>query len=46
MVFLDHNGNELTRRLMGIGTEGFFAAEIDQAIATSLNRLRSVALNH
>ncbi|MEJ2140890.1 MAG: thioredoxin fold domain-containing protein [Gammaproteobacteria bacterium] len=44
MVFLDHNGNELTSRLMGVGTEGFFAAEIDQAIDTSLNRLRSVAL--
>jgi len=30
---------------MGIGTEGFFAAEIDTAIDTSLNRLRLVALN-
>lgn len=45
MVFLDHNGKELTKRLMGIGTEGFFAAEIDTAIDMSLNRLRSVALN-
>ena len=45
MVFLDHNGLELTNRLMGIGTEGFFAAEIDTAINTSLSRLRSVALN-
>ena len=44
MVFLDHKGNELTKRLMGVGTEGFFANEIDQAIDTSLNRLRSVAL--
>lgn len=44
MVFLDYNGKELTRRLLGIGTEGFFANEIDQAIDHSLNRLRSVAL--
>lgn len=44
MVFLDHNGKELTRRLMGIGTEGFFADEIDQAINKSLQRLRAVAL--
>lgn len=46
MVFLDHNGLELTKRLMGVGTEGFFADEIDTAITTSLNRLRSVALNN
>jgi thioredoxin-related protein len=45
MVFLDHNGRELTSRLMGIGTEGFFAAEIDDAIDVSLSRLRSVAIN-
>lgn len=45
MVFLDHNGKELTKRLMGVGTEGFFANEIDKAIDTSLNRLRSVALH-
>lgn len=44
MVFLDHNGKELTGRLMGIGTEGFFANEIDQAIDKSLSRIRSVAL--
>lgn len=44
MVFLDHKGNELTKRLMGVGTEGFFANEIDQAINISLNRLRSIAL--
>ena len=44
MVFLDHNGKELTKRLMGVGTEGFFANEIDMAIDKSLNRLRSVAL--
>lgn len=44
MVFLDNKGNELTKRLMGVGTEGFFANEIDQAIDISLNRLRSVAL--
>lgn len=44
MVFLDHNGKELTNRLMGVGTEGFFANEIDQSINHSLNRLRSVAL--
>lgn len=44
MVFLDHNGKELTTRLLGIGTEGFFANEIDQAIDHSLLRLRAVAL--
>jgi len=45
MVFLDHNGRELTKRLMGVGTEGFFFADIDRAIDTSLNRLRSIVLN-
>lgn len=45
MVFLDSNGRELTKRLMGVGTEGFFANEIDQAIVHSLRRLSSVALN-
>lgn len=44
MVFLDRNGKELTKRLMGVGTEGFFANEIDKAIDHSLRRLRSVAL--
>lgn len=46
MVFLDHKGNELTRRLMGVGTEGYFANEIDQAIDHSLSRLRAVAFNN
>lgn len=45
MVFLDHTGKELAKRLLGIGTEGYFAAEIDQAIDTSLHRLRAVAVN-
>lgn len=45
MVFLDHTGKELTKRLMGVGTEGYFAAEIDKAIDTSLSRIRSVALS-
>lgn len=45
VVFVDHNGKELAKRIMGIGTEGYFAYELDQAIDLSLQRLRAVALN-
>ena len=46
LVFVDHNGKELAKRIMGVGTEGYFAYELDQSIELSLRRLRAaVALN-
>lgn len=44
MVFLDNEGNEIAPRLVGIGTEGFFAGDIDKAIETALSRIRPIAL--
>jgi len=44
LVFLNHTGKEMAPKLVGIGTEGFFAGDIDDAIDMALARLRSVAL--
>lgn len=44
LVFLNSDGEEMAPKLVGIGTEGFFAGEIDQAINVALTRVRSVAL--
>ena len=44
LVFLNNKGEELAPKLVGIGTEGFFAGEIDNAIELALTRMRSVAL--
>ena len=41
LVFVDGNGEEVARKLVGIGTEGFFAGDIDNAIDHALSRLRS-----
>jgi len=39
LVFLDSYGKELAPRIIGVGTEGFFAGEIDDAIDLALRRL-------
>ena len=44
LVFLNSEGKELAPKLVGIGTEGFFAADIDNAIELALSRMRAVAL--
>lgn len=44
LVFLNSDGNEIAPKLVGIGTEGFFAGDIDNAIDVALTHLRSVAL--
>lgn len=45
LVFLNKDGEEIAPKLVGIGTEGFFAGDIDNAIDMALNRLRSVAFH-
>lgn len=44
LIFLNSNGQEIAPKLVGIGTEGFFAGDIDNAIDVALTQLRSVAL--
>lgn len=44
LVFLNSEGKEIAPKLVGIGTEGFFAGDIDNAIEVALTHLRSVAL--
>lgn len=46
VVFLDHNGQELSRRLIGLANEYYYGEWLDNAIDTSLSKLRpsSVAL--
>lgn len=44
LVFLNSDGKEIAPKLVGIGTEGFFAGDIDNAIDVALTHLRSVAL--
>jgi len=48
MVFLDPNGKELYKRILGVNTVEMFGGRVDQALAASLNKLRSqtVAKNH
>ena len=41
MVFLDPNGKELYKRILGINTVEMFGGRVDQALAASLNKLRS-----
>lgn len=45
LVFLNAEGKEIAPKLVGLGTEGFFAGDIDNAIDTALLHLRSVAIN-
>ena len=45
LAFVNANGKELTPRLMGIGNEYFFGGDIENAIETSLQKVRSVAVN-
>lgn len=44
MVFLDPEGRELSKSLVGLGTEGFFAGDIDNAIDNALRQLRPLAM--
>lgn len=44
LVFLNSDGKEIAPKLVGIGTEGFFAGDIDNAIDVALTHLRAVAL--
>ena len=44
LVFLNGDGKEIAGKLVGIGTEGFFAGEIDNAIDAALMKLSSEAL--
>ena len=44
LVFLNNRGEEIAAKLVGIGTEGFFAGDIDNAIHIALSRMRAVAL--
>lgn len=39
MLFLDHNGKELAKRLIGINTIEMFGGDVDNAIELSLKKL-------
>jgi len=43
LVFVNSNGEQIATKLVGIGTEGFFAGDIDQAIEMARRHLQSVA---
>ena len=45
LVFLNGDGKEIAPKLVGIGTEGFFAKDIDNAIDAALMHLNSMASN-
>ena len=45
VVFVDAEGRELARRLVGITTVDYYGGFLDEAIDTSLQRLRQVVLN-
>ena len=44
MVFLNSEGKEIAPKLIGIGTEGFFAGDIDDSIELALEQIKSVAM--
>ena len=44
LIFVNGDGKEMAPKLVGIGTEGFFAGDIDNAIDLALSKLRSIAL--
>ncbi len=43
ILFLDHQGKELTRRMVGLGTADFFGLYLDAAIADARARLLAQA---
>ena len=45
LIFVDHQGRELSPRLLGVGTIDFFGGDIDDAIDQSLQKVRAVALH-
>jgi len=40
IIFVDHNGKELAKRLIGINTVEYFGGDVDKAIAVSLKKIR------
>lgn len=44
LIFVNGQGHEVAAKLVGIGTEGFFAGDIDNAIDRAISALRSVAM--
>ncbi|MDH5446760.1 MAG: thioredoxin family protein [Gammaproteobacteria bacterium] len=44
LIFVSSKGAEVAPKLVGIGTEGFFAGDIDNAINHAISKLRSIAL--
>lgn len=45
VVFLNHQGKELVKRLIGITTRDFYGGFLDEAIDQSLQRARGVDMN-
>lgn len=45
VVFVDADGRELARRLVGITTVDYYGGFLDEAIDSSLQRLRQVVMN-
>ena len=41
MVFIDQNGKELTKRMIGINTIDYFGGDVDNAIERSLKKLKN-----
>ena len=41
MVFVDKNGKELTKRMIGINTVEYYGGDVDNAIDKSIKKLRS-----
>ena len=44
VVFLDHHGKEMAKRLIGITTRDYYGGYLDEAINQSLQRVRRLAL--
>ena len=42
MVFIDPNGKELTKRMIGINTIDYFGGDVDNAIERSIKKLKSL----
>lgn len=40
LVFTDHRGNRLSRRIIGYNASGFFGAELDEAINMAIKHVR------
>ena len=40
LVFVDHNGTRVSKRIVGYNASGFFGAELDNVINTAIDRLK------